>query len=213
MKNKLNIAWLLAPAFIAMSLHAVASTTPLQELHKLLQPIKTMQANFKQTVVGARNKVIQQASGSMQFQQPNLFRWQIDQPDPNLIVTDGKKLWNYDESLEQVVVQNYKTSDVVSPVSFLFDGVDQLNKDFSIVNLADKNKAYKCFKLTPIEENPNFTSVEVCFAKANIAELRLHDHLAQVSTFTFAQVKNNQQIAAAQFKFSAPAGVDVIGEE
>ncbi len=111
------------------------------------------------------------------------------------------------------MVQNYKASDVVSPVSFLFDDINKLQKDFVIETFADKNSSYKCFKLTPVAENPNFTSVEVCFAQANIAELRLHDHLAQVSTFTFSKVKNNKQIILSRFKFVAPSGVDVIGEE
>lgn len=184
-------------------------------LQDLLKPITTIKSAFNQTVYSEKNKVLQKSSGSMEFKRPNLFRWQIDLPESSLVVTDGKKLWNYDADLEQVTVQAFTASNEISPISFLFDDVEQLNKDFTIVIITAKGspcvaQAQQCFKLTPKQENANFSSVEIGFTQGQIKVLRLLDHLGQTSVFDFNQVQNNPKIANARFTFTPPAGVDVI---
>ena len=211
--NRIQFVCLVTALLYTFSFACQAAQSPAEELRSYLRPIKTIKANFAQSVVGSKNKVLQTASGSMEFKQPNLFRWQIEQPDPTLIVTDGKTLWNYDEGLSQVVVQKYDNSDLVTPVSFLFDEVENINKKFTISKIQNSKSPTKCFKLVPKVENSNFVSVEVCFMQDQINELRLADHLSQVSTFRFSQVINNPKIELARFKFTAPAGVDVVGEE
>ena len=145
----------------------------------------------------------------MEFKRPNLFRWQIENPDPTLIVTDGKKMWNYDAELEQVTVQNFRSNSEVSPISFLFDDVEQLNRNFNIIKVTT---AKATFKLTPKQENSSFVSVELSFEQNSIKDLRLLDHLGQTSLFNFTQVQNNPKIANNRFTFVPPFGVDVIGE-
>jgi outer membrane lipoprotein carrier protein len=211
-----------AKIIIAISLMAsccvMAESAPVDELQKLLMPTKTLKAQFKQTVFSEREKVLQRSSGNLEFKRPNLFRWQVDAPDKNLVVTNGKKLWNYDVDLEQVTVQAFKASNEVSPVSFLFDDVQKLNHDFTIVKITQKDSACfkhatKCFSLTPKAENASFVKVEVGFAKEEITVLRLLDHLGQTSVFEFSKVTTNFKIPDANFNFKAPAGVDVIGEQ
>lgn len=180
---------------------------PAADLQALLQPVAAIKANFKQTVYNERQKVIQTASGNLEFKRPNLFRWQVELPDANLVVTDGNKLWNYDVELEQVTVQDFTANKQVSPVSFLFDDVKKLKQDFIIIKSGNNN-----FKLTPRKENSNFVNVEVTFKANKISALRLLDHLNQTSVFDFKQVQNNPKLDNTRFTFVPPAGVDVISE-
>lgn len=180
---------------------------PAADLQALLQPVAAIKANFKQTVYNERQKVIQTASGNLEFKRPNLFRWQVELPDANLVVTDGNKLWNYDVELEQVTVQDFTASKQVSPVSFLFDDIKKLKQDFIIVKSGNNN-----FKLTPRKENSSFVNVELTFKANKISALRLLDHLNQTSVFDFKQVQNNPKLDNTRFTFVPPAGVDVISE-
>jgi outer membrane lipoprotein carrier protein len=214
MKKIISIA---CGLLLVASMAVNAESQPVQELESLLAPIKSLKANFNQTVFNEKNKILQKASGNLEFKKPNLFRWQVILPEANLVVTDGKKLWNYDTDLEQVTVQDFTASDEVSPVSFLFDDVSKLATDFTIIKINEKSSAChklasNCFKLTPKKDNPNFANVEVGFEGTQIKVLRLLDHLAQTSVFEFKQVKNNPTIATSRFTFTPPPGVDVIGE-
>jgi len=195
----------------------MADTQSRNELQKLLAPIVTLKAQFQQTVLNDRNKILQRSSGNLEFKKPNMFRWEVEKPEANLVVTDGNKLWNYDADLEQVTVQEFKANTEVSPVSFLFDDMAKLKADFEIVKINQKNikcfeRASVCFRLTPKIENTNFVSVEVGFAAEKIVVLRLLDHLGQTSEFEFKSIKNNAKIANTRFTFTPPVGVDVIGE-
>lgn len=181
--------------------------TPAQDLERVLTAVSTLKADFQQTVYSDKQKLVQQASGNMEFKRPDMFRWQILQPDKSLVVTDGNKLWNYDVDLEQVTVQPFTQSKEVSPVSFLFDDINELQTKFTI-----QNSKADCYKLTPKQSGGGFVNVEVCFKQANIKSLQLLDHLGQTSKFEFSHVQNNPKIATERFMFTPPAGVDVIGE-
>jgi len=207
---------LISITFLALSFSAIA-LEPVQELENLVAPLKTLKAEFKQTVYSEKDKVLQQSAGNLEFKKPNLFRWQVISPDSSLVVTDGHKLWNYDIDLEQVTVQEFSSAQEVSPVSFLFEGADKLSKDFTVtkINTAASpclKTAKNCFSLQPKLENPNFVAVEVGFDGDKIKVLRLHDHLQQTSVFVFNNVKNNPPLNSSRFSFTPPAGVDVIGE-
>lgn len=178
-----------------------------QELQTRLGKINTMQAHFTQNVYSEKNKLLQSYAGTMEFKKPNLFRWEVKTPDESLLVTDGKKLWNYDVALEQVTVQKYTPDQEITPLSFVLDSTHNLTKNFSVEQLPNS-----CFKLTPKQENQNFVNVAVCFKDTQIASLNILDHLGQNSKFEFSQVKNNGNIADQKFSFKPPAGVDIVGE-
>lgn len=203
----LRIIVLSASIVAGLTIATTAYAQTNADLQTKLSNIKSMQAKFNQTVYSENNKLLQTYTGQMEFKKPNSFRWEVLQPDPSLLVTDGKKLWNYDADLEQVTVQKYNENKELTPLSFVLDDPAKLNKNFNI-----EAKASDCYKLTPKQENSNFVNVEVCFNDRAIASVNVLDHLGQNSVFEFMQVKNNLSIADHRFSFKPPAGVDVVGE-
>lgn len=199
-------------AIFASNLAIAQASTAVIELQKILSPVKSMQADFKQTVFNENNSVLQTASGNMSYKKPNLFKWRVEEPDPTLLVTNGKTLWNYDAALEQVIVQKYTINKEVSPLSFILDEQDRMQANFNVEQQADG-----CFKLTPLVDNSNFVNVSVCFtgkdAIAKIKSVRIVDHLGQTSVFEFSNMKTNIALSDLSFNFSPPPGVDVIGDQ
>lgn len=186
---------------------AMAQGSAVEELQKMLTTTQSMQANFNQTVFNEKLVQIQTASGTMAYKKPNLFKWQVIEPDATLLITDGKKLWNYDVALEQVTVQKYTIDKEISPLSFILDDAAQINVDFTV-----ELQANDCFKLTPRQENSNFVNVSVCFANTKIKSLAVLDHLGQTSLFEFSKMQVNIPLSSADFSFTPPAGVDVVGD-
>lgn len=193
---------------LVSTLAIARGNSPITELQSLLAPISSMKANFKQTVYSESKVEVQAASGNMEYKKPNLFRWQVEQPDMTLLVTNGHKIWDYDEALEQVTVQKYTADRQVSPLSFIIDDASKLNINFIVTKLSDN-----CYKLAPKQENKNFVNVAVCFNSKYIASVRVLDHLGQTSIFEFKNMQNNLSLDNARFNFVPPVGVDVIGDE
>ncbi len=191
-----------------MSPLILAQNTAISELQSLLAPISSMKANFKQRVYSESKIELQFAVGNMEYKKPNLFRWQVEQPDVTLLVTDGHKLWSYDAGLEQVTVQKYSADKQVSPLSFILDDASKLSVNFIVTKLPNS-----CYHLSPKQDNSNFVNVEVCFNAKYIASVRVLDHLGQTSVFEFNGMQNNPQIANTRFNFMPPAGVDVVSDE
>ena len=77
------------------------------ELKSLLQQTTTARAHFAQIVLDSNLKMLQQATGTMQFSRPGKFRWEYDKPYEQIIVGDGAKVWLYDKDLNQVTVRRF----------------------------------------------------------------------------------------------------------
>lgn len=185
--------------------NAYAASEPTEDLSKAVDSIQSLKANFVQTVYGKKNQVLQRSGGIVEFKKPNSFRWQIVDPDPALLISDGKTLWNYDEQLEQVTVEPAATEDQVMPLSFL---AGDPGRHFTVEQLSATS-----YRLTPKTANASFSHLEIFFMRGKIAQLHLHDNFDQISVFEFMQVQNNPQIDNARFNFVPPPGVDVIGDK
>lgn len=188
---------------------AIAQPSAVTELQRLLGNINTLQADFTQHVYSEQKVLLHTYSGKVEFKKPRQLRWQVEQPDSSLLVTDGKKVWNYDVALEQVSVQKYSTNDnEVMPLSFILDDSNKIERNFVV-----EGKATNCFKLTPRQENPNFVHVVVCFKSSLLNSIEIFDHLGQTSMFNFSKIQKNIKISAARFIFNPPVGVDIVGEQ
>lgn len=196
------------------STHAKPSPE-LQSLKEKLSPIHAMEADFKQEVRQAGGEVSQTVSGHLQIKKPGLFRWEVLEPEKNLIVSDGKKVWNYDEDLEQVTVQ-YLERASGTPVFFLSGEVDSLDKDFmvkDVTKLPDNcsSKSSLCYLLHPHQADSPFQWIKIGFHEDRLHELQILDQLGQVSRFYFSKIKTNTALEKTIFQFTPPKGVDVIG--
>lgn len=204
--------------FHSLALANQTEQLPVNHLKALLQPINGMTAKFNQKVIDNDGVLLQQFSGEVALQKPQLFRWEVKKPEPNLVVSDGKKLWNYDELLEQVTVQKIDVDGRESPIGFLLTGnLERLETDFEVIRIAeDTKKCFDtmewCFSLTPKVQNNNYQRLEMGFSQGEIRILRMLDQLGQTSEFKFDKVVTNPNLAKEQFQFKPPADVDVIGE-
>lgn len=181
----------------------------INELGQLLQSIYSMTANFQQIVYNNQQKVVQKSFGYMAIKKPGLFRWQIINPEPNLIIVDGKNLWNYDEELQQVTVQAIDDSYESSPVSLLLAGdITDIIKKYQITKVANEQ-----FELVPKNKVDSFNKINLTFKSGVLSKLQLFAQLGQMSVIQFDKVKTNLIIKAKLFQFVPPVGVDVVGEQ
>lgn len=187
----------------------------LDRLQTFFTDVKTIQANFSQTVLDAQLKTIQSTAGTMKLERPGKFRWDYSKPFVQQIIGDGKKVWLYDRDLEQVTVKSMGGALGNTP-ALLLSGTEPLNNNFFINELGaeiDSNEDRDWVELLPKNTDAGFDRMVLIFEKDGLKAMELRDGLGQNTRLVFTDIKLNIQIDAAQFTFVPPKGIDIIGEE
>ena len=206
--------------FAAIGLLAVqvVHAGAIDRLHRFLETTKTVRADFAQIVVAKNGKRPQQSSGVMMFSRPGKFRWQIERPYSQLLVGDGEKVWIYDPDLRQVTVKKVGAALGSSPVALLVGdsdgkngGKSTLEKNFTLRE-AGEREGLEWLEAIPKSPDSGFERLQMGFAGNDLKAMELFDNFGQTTTLFFAHLERNPQLAPALFRFTPPAGVDVIGE-
>jgi outer membrane lipoprotein carrier protein len=173
-------------------------------LQKKLNAIQNMQAKFYQTIEAKKIEKTT-SSGQMVIARPNLLKWQITAPIKQLLIADGKKLWVYDEDLEQVSVKKQKSN--IGGVASIFFGNDSfaLAKDFD-VQMTKSNH----FDLKAKHAKLSFERVQLVFNDKFLTRIELFDELGQHTIVNLSKIKINSKLGSNLFKFKIPKGVDVV---
>lgn len=207
---------LLCALLALMSGHAlaqeIASTDAgYQKLNVFMQGLKSMEADFVQTLQDSRGQVLEKSSGTLVIKRPNQFRWDYLKPHPQIIVSDGQRLWLYDQDLEQVTVRRLEQSLAGTPASLL-SGSEDLRSSFEVERV-EELRGWSWISLSPKRTDTDFKSVRLGLRKDQLGYMELTDKLGQTTLLEFSKFKRNPALSETRFKFTPPAGVDVIGNQ
>ena len=183
----------------------------IEKLKQFIAATRGAQANFTQVVLDQNGKRLQSAAGVMQFQRPGKFRWTYQKPYEQIIVGDGAKFWLYDVDLNQVTVKKLDAALGSSPAALL-SGSNEIERGFS---LKDQGTADELdwLSATPKTAESNFSTVRMGFnAQSELVKMELNDTFGHKTVLTFTAMQHNPKIAESQFRFTPPAGADVLGE-
>lgn len=198
---------LFAGAFLFASLAARADA--IDTLKAFVSEVKTGRASFTQVVTspdGAKKKT---SNGSFEFARPNRFRFAYAKPYEQLIVGDGQKIWLHDPDLNQVTVRPMTETLGATPAALLAG--TNLDKDFSLKALPDDG-GQQWVQATPKQKDSGFQSVKVGFKGKQLAAVEIVDSFGQRSRLDFTQVEANAALPADRFRFTPPAGADVLSQ-
>ena len=191
-----------------LSLDAHASA--IQKLHDFVSRTHALSAHFVQSVYNGKMEQAQESEGDMMFSRPGKFRWIYRKPYAQLLVGDGKKLWAYDEDLEQVTVRKLDNAIGSSPAALLA-GNNEIESGFNLIDAGQKD-GMDWLEASPKGKESNFQNIKMGFSGNLLAVMVLKDYFGQVTVIHFSNMKVNPKLPADAFRFSPPKGVDVIGE-
>ena len=199
--------------FLALSLFTRATADDAPRLAQLLDGMAALSAEFEQTVTNRFGDVLQVATGRMHLKRPMRLRWELDEPYPQLVVTNGETLMVYDPDLEQVTVQPLAEALSGSPAVFLTGTVADLRRNFTVLATEAPEAGGSRFELTPVDPNAVYGELALTFAAdGGLASIDIADHLEQLTRVTFTTRELNPVLESALFEFTIPTGVDVIGD-
>jgi len=198
-------------AAIALGLLAasfVAHAGGIDELHAFLDGAKNGRATFKQTVVARSGRAPQTSSGTFAFLRPGKFRWSYDKPFEQLVVGDGAKVWVYDKDLNQVIVRALDAALGATPAALLA-GDNALERNFTLVDGGNAD-GLAWVDATPKATESTFTKVRIGFKGALPRSMELTDAFGQTTRLAFDGFEKNVALGADMFRFTPPAGADVV---
>lgn len=196
---------------VVFSVVCRADDAALQRLTALLDPVKSLQANFVQTVTDADNKVLQTSQGTLAVKRGNRLRWETTAPFSYLIVTDGSVMWRFDRDLDQATRQKFTGQLADTPALILSGETQRIKANYEVTREQGKEGEY--FRLQPKQKDALFRSLTLIFTNNGIAQLLLQDNLDQRTEIRFNALVSNPALNDSLFHFEPPKGVDVVVDE
>jgi outer membrane lipoprotein carrier protein len=185
-----------------LSLSAQAETG-LQAMRSFIAAQKAVSGEFVQTTVGKTSR----QSGTFALAKPAQFRWAIQKPFEQLLVSDGKTLTQWDADLNQATVRNAEGMLANTPAALLLGGA-AVEKQFGLVD-AGESEGLAWVQATPKQADGSFKSIKLGFKNGVPAVLIAQDAFGGTSRIELKNV-HSQAVPASQFSFTAPKGADVV---
>lgn len=202
----------LLAAFCLAACPALAwSASARDQLRQFVAGVSAATGSFTQQTLGTPDspgKAKPPESGSFAFRRPGRFRWEVKKPYEQLIVSDGKTVYQYDPDLAQVVERDVSKSIGASPAAILF-GSGSLDDAFVVKPLPDKD-GLQWLRATPRKADAGFAHVDMGFRDDKPVRLELLDSFGQVTRIDLSGIQTNPKLPADAFTFALPKGVDVV---
>jgi len=205
---------LAALATATVALHAAAD--PLAGDRSLLierlQATGVYAAEFTQTVYGMRGEVLERSEGYVRLQRPQ-FKWVVNEPYPQVLVTEGEHLKLYDPDLEQLTIRPLAEALKDTPVSLLTQEAVAIGENFNVMRIADGtvDGSPETFVVEPTAADTLYREILLHFSGNVLTGLDILDHLGQRTEIRFEPARNILSVDAAEFTLTVPPGTDVVG--
>lgn len=203
----------LLACLLAGPLYAQETTDPVSSRDTLIaysEGLEGLRARFQQVVISQDGELLDQGSGEFWLQSPDRFRWFYEGDFPELIVADGRHIWIYDESLEQVTVREQQGAAGNSPM-LLITNPEGLDDDYQVTELGTLD-GNQMLQLKARDADASFERILLSFMEGQLQALILEDSFGLRTEMNFFEVERNPPIPPGHFNFIPPAGVDLLGD-
>ncbi len=173
--------------------------------------LRTLQARFTESYRGMG--MARTESGTVWLKKPGRMRWEYATPRPKLFVTDGKTAYFYlpeDRQARRAPVK--QLDDLRSPLRFLL-GKARLEEELERLTLVPSvsTPGHVILRGTPKSFADRIALVELEISPASqILRLLIEEVDGSLTEFLFRDLVENSPLADERFRFSPPAGVEVI---
>ena len=198
-------------AFLILSFNVIADG--ISDLNAFVNNVSSMSSEFSQVVLDKKGLKLQDVEGVMLFKRPNKFRWDYLKPYQNQIISDGDRLFMYDQDLRQVSIN--PIAKVAGSTPLLIIAGKNIEKYFTLRNIEDQvanemNQNIKWVEAVPKEEGAGFNKVILGLTENKLSVMKIVDAFEHSTTISFKNAKYNVTLVDNDFLFKLPTGVDVV---
>ena len=200
-----SVHWALSLVVGALiSVSSVAQDESVDGLWNLIDGQSQASGSFEQSIYGPDGELFEESSGDYAILRPSYFRWQVTDPDEQLIVANSTELWHYDVELA-TATKRAVDPDVLTPLALLAGRSSELKERFQADVVSDSR-----YRLTPLYPGAGFASVEVAWEDGQVTDLTVTDRSGQRIVLDLSPSDAPEALSPQDFQFTPPAGVDVF---
>jgi outer membrane lipoprotein carrier protein len=201
MRVLVMLASLLAPL--------VAVTAPDSEegLWQRLAGRDAAAGRFLQELYDENGELMERSTGRYAILKPHFFRWEIDDPDRQILLVSGDTLWHYDVDLATATQRRSDAPGAFGPLELLGGDIASLRARFQVEALtADR------YRLLPTYPQAGFSAVVLEFDGAELSAMQVRDRSGQRLELALTPEPSGPPLKPGDFDFTAPPGVEVFRE-
>lgn len=205
----MKLRTLIAGALVSLTVPGLAlADNGADRLTRILEPLTTYVADFDQQILDGSGQRLQSASGEMWLARPGRFRWEVDAPYSQVVVSDGEQVTLYDPDLEQATIQPLDQRVTHTPALLLSGSAEALTENYTVAS--NQRGVTEVFTLTPRSADTLFETLQLTFHSERLGGLQMTDSTGQQTAIEFDNVKQNGTIEDSRFSVELPDGTDVI---
>jgi len=177
--------------------------------------LTSLKAQFQENYNGAG--LTRNESGELWLQKPGKMRWQYEEPTQKLFIVDGKNAFFYVPSERQARrMPAKKLDDFRSPIRYLL-GHTKLHQEFTKLAISSetpKQPGDVVLEGIPkgMEDRVQRVLLEIT-PSDQIARIRIEELDGSSTEFTFRDLQENLTVKPDLFRFTPPAGVEIVEGE
>ncbi|MCG7934423.1 MAG: outer membrane lipoprotein chaperone LolA [Candidatus Thiodiazotropha taylori] len=195
--------------FFSLS-QSLSAESGISQLETFLQDLKTLKADFRQTLQQPDYDQVYASNGVFYLRRPGQLRWEYQTPSEQLIVADGDRVWLHDIELEQVSHRSQAAVLDGTPAQLL-SGTGPISQHFEINELGVESEL-TWVELIPKGKEAQFSSVRLALQESRLERMEMFDNFGQVTRFFFDDMQRNPPLDDALFEFEPPPLIDLIGD-
>ena len=197
----------------AMSMLTLSATIsgqerPMVKLDKLLSNIDTITAEINQLIVESDGGILEESQIIMHIKRPEGFYWETVTPFPELLVTNGKRLWNYQPDLEQVVIEDWNPDQSALAAQLLYGKTENLEEDYYIVAIDAEQS--QTFELKPKSPDNLYELITISFINSSLELIYIENSSGERTAWQFTSSDINPPLGEDLFEFIPPDGIEII---
>ena len=209
----------LAVALLLVPASAPAATPTLDDVIRGLEQayglMNDLTAQFSQTAFNKSLNTTIPAQGAVYLKRGGKLRWEYSEPTKQEIVSDGKTLWVYTPSLNQVNTGPAPEA-LAGPAGSFLAGLGRLREHFQVrlLNPAQPTDAdgNVVLDLTPKQPVPTLARLILSLEPRNwgIRKAVVYDQFENTVTMQFSKVAINSGLSDRLFTFVPPPGAATV---
>jgi outer membrane lipoprotein carrier protein len=180
------------------------------QLTELLSGIETLQADVRQLIVESTGGVLEESEIKFMLKRPNGFYWETLNPYPELVVTDGRSLWNYQPDLLQVSIEDWEAERSELAAQLLNGNIAEIEADYFINGGRIGSGNTWEFVLEPVDPASLYERVTLYFRDQRLDSIHIDNGNGQRTFWEFFEHRFNESLEDSIFVFNIPDDIEVI---
>jgi outer membrane lipoprotein carrier protein len=176
--------------------------------------VRDVTASFEQTTravrLGASPEKPAVSRGRVTLAKPGKMRWTYEEPEPSVVVSDGKTVWIYDPAFAEVQKLSAAEGFLTGAAAQFLLGAGDMRRDFKVTALSCEEAAAE-LELVPRQPAAyEKLLLRVDPKTGDVQQTRIVDLLGNVVSVEFRDLRFNLKPADSEFQFQVPEGAKLI---